>query len=164
VRSSLETRGALPEVDLVDEAPLALATRPMDLPELAWPSTVDDTSLAPGVAGPSDPAETDGAYEPPEVGRYEPVDAGGLLDDDAATSLYDELGPPAESVATARVSTPGFDGVFLRTEPSGSIIRLLAQGTVVELLEVRAFAGGIQWQQVRAPDGTIGWAASQALI
>jgi hypothetical protein len=65
-----------------------------------------------------------------------------------------------------------FGGVWLRDAPNGGTIVVLLQGTVVELLEGREFAGNYEWQKVRvmstppnsaAQVGQEGWAAFQFL-
>lgn len=102
--------------------------------------------------------------------------------------------PPADTpppVVTAVATVPGvptepagveptpqtavvneFGGVWLRDAPNGGTIVVLLQGTVVELLEGREFAGSYEWQKVRvlstppnsaAQVGQEGWAAFQFL-
>lgn len=48
---------------------------------------------------------------------------------------------------TARV-TP-FGGVWLRDAPNGGTIAVLPQGSIVQFLEGREFAGDFEWQRVR---------------
>jgi len=61
---------------------------------------------------------------------------------------------------------PGFTGAFLRTEPSMAavVIRLLTNGTRVDLLSGEAFGTGFRWARVRsAEDGVTGWVVANTV-
>ncbi len=71
--------------------------------------------------------------------------------------------PPAPAVEptpqTATVIV--FGGVWLRDAPNGGTIQVMPQGTVVEFLEGREFAGNFEWQQVQILSAPAG---SEALV
>jgi hypothetical protein len=103
-----------------------------------------------------------------------------LLPTDTPQAMVTDIPPlPSEPTATSAVEpTPqtaqvsAFGGVWLRDAPNGGTIGVLPQGSVVEFLEGREFAGSYDWQQVRvlnAPTGgealvnQEGWVAAQFL-
>jgi hypothetical protein len=71
--------------------------------------------------------------------------------------------PPAST--TLIVADVGQDGLSLRTQPgSTDRIKVWPEGTQLVDLGQQADAGGKKWRQVRAPDGAVGWAASDFLM
>lgn len=64
-----------------------------------------------------------------------------------------------------RVANTGGDGVYLRQTPaSGEPLLLLADGTVVAIVGPSREVDRRTWQQVQAPDGTVGWVAADFLV
>lgn len=57
-------------------------------------------------------------------------------------------------------------GLFLRTEPSGYNIRLLADGSYVTIIEKGSdnYINGYQWDKVVTPDGATGYVARKYLV
>jgi hypothetical protein len=71
--------------------------------------------------------------------------------------------PPASTRLI--VSNVGSDGLSLRKAPgSPDRIKVWPEGTEMVDLGQQADQSGKQWRQVRAPDGVVGWAASDFLI
>lgn len=68
------------------------------------------------------------------------------------------------TVCRAVVEGTGGNGLYMRTQPQGEEIVLLADGTLLTVLdEATVEAGGILWRKVRAVGGEEGWAADQFL-
>jgi hypothetical protein len=55
------------------------------------------------------------------------------------------------------VQAPEGGGGFIRDVPGGKIIKLLANGSVVQILPETAEKDGLTWVSVIGPDGTQGW-------
>jgi hypothetical protein len=73
---------------------------------------------------------------------------------------------PAPALRIAIVRSPaGFTGTHLRAAPrqGAASLRLLPNGTRVQLLGPLAVADGFRWLQVRTLDGLTGWAVAVAL-
>jgi len=72
--------------------------------------------------------------------------------------------PPALRIAIVR-SPAGFTGTHLRTAPGqgAASLRLLPNGTRVQVLGPLAIADGFRWLQIRTLDGLTGWAVGVAL-
>lgn len=72
------------------------------------------------------------------------------------------VAPPAAGAAKAFVvsGTQG-DGLILRTAPGGSQITVLPDGTRLEQVGPDKDVNGVNWRNVRAPDGTEGWVAAE---
>lgn len=65
--------------------------------------------------------------------------------------------PPAGAEPTPQTATViVFGGVWLRDAPNGGTIDVLPQGTVVELLEGREFAGNFEWQKIQILSTPVG--------
>jgi hypothetical protein len=74
--------------------------------------------------------------------------------------------PQAPALRIAIVRSPaGFTGTHLRVAPGQGFasLRLLANGTRVQVLGPLAVANGFRWLQVRTLDGLTGWAVAVAL-
>jgi hypothetical protein len=74
--------------------------------------------------------------------------------------------PQAPALRFAIVRSPaGFTGTHLRVAPGQGFagLRLLPNGTRVQLLGPLAVANGFRWLQVRTLDGLTGWAVAVAL-
>jgi len=68
------------------------------------------------------------------------------------------------TVCRAVVEGTGGNGLYLRAEPQGRELVLLADGTLLTVLnEPPIEAGGFSWRKVRAVGGEEGWAAEQFL-
>lgn len=68
------------------------------------------------------------------------------------------------TVCRAVVEGTGGNGLYMRAQPQGEEIVLLADGTLLTVLdEATVEAGGILWRKVRAVGGEEGWAADQFL-
>ncbi len=68
------------------------------------------------------------------------------------------------TVCRAVVEGTGGNGLYLRAEPQGEELVLLADGTLLTVLEEPPLeAGGFMWRKVRAVGGEEGWAAEQFL-
>jgi hypothetical protein len=71
--------------------------------------------------------------------------------------------PPAST--TLIVADVGQDGLSLRKQPgSTDRIKVWPEGTQLTDLGQQTDVGGKTWRQVRAPDGAVGWAASDFLV
>ena len=55
-------------------------------------------------------------------------------------------------------------GAFIRSEPAGDIITLLANGTQVQIFPERVEKDGLMWVLVQAPDGVQGWMRLDLLV
>lgn len=64
---------------------------------------------------------------------------------------------PTPTRALVLVQAPEGGGGFIRDVPGGNIIKLLANGSVVQILPETAEKDGNTWVRVIAPDGTQGW-------
>ena len=72
--------------------------------------------------------------------------------------------PPRDQPQTLVVAHTDGAGARLRTAPAtGSVARLLSDGTAVVVIGSEMQVGGTAWAQVRAPDGTPGWMAADFL-
>jgi len=68
------------------------------------------------------------------------------------------------TVCRAVVEGTGGNGLYLRAEPQGRELVLLADGTLLTVLDdAPVEAGGFTWRKVRAVGGEEGWAAEQFL-
>lgn len=68
------------------------------------------------------------------------------------------------TVCRAVVEGTGGNGLYMRAQPQGEEIVLLADGTLLTVLdEATVEAGGILWRKVRAVGGEEGWVADQFL-
>lgn len=70
---------------------------------------------------------------------------------------------PTPTPILAMVNVPGFDGARIRTEPLGSTITVIANGTVVQILPDSTTVNGVLWYHVITPDGIEGWIVGQLL-
>ncbi|HNB53724.1 MAG TPA: SH3 domain-containing protein, partial [Anaerolineales bacterium] len=70
---------------------------------------------------------------------------------------------PTPTPVLAVVNVPGFDGARIRTEPLGSTIAVIANGTVVQILPDSTTVNGVLWYHVITPDGIEGWIVGQLL-
>lgn len=73
--------------------------------------------------------------------------------------------PTASQGATFRVNGTGTDGLFLRSDAdqNSTILATLPEGTVVTVIGEDKPGPSYTWKNVRAPDGTEGWAAADFL-
>jgi uncharacterized membrane protein len=55
-------------------------------------------------------------------------------------------------------------GVYVRDEPGGAILKVVANGTLVQVLPERVEKDGVIWVHVITPDGTQGWAMLILLV
>jgi len=55
-------------------------------------------------------------------------------------------------------------GVYVREEPGGPILKVIANGTLVQVLPERVTDEDVIWVQVIAPDGTQGWVMLKLLV
>jgi len=68
------------------------------------------------------------------------------------------------TVCRAVVEGTGGNGIYLRDAPQGAEIVILAEGTLLTVLEdAPVEAGGLVWRKVRAVGGEEGWAAQDFL-
>ena len=70
---------------------------------------------------------------------------------------------PTPTPVLAIVNVPGFDGARIRTEPLGSTITVIANGTVVQVLPDSVVLNDVLWYHVITPDGVEGWIVAQLL-
>ena len=73
--------------------------------------------------------------------------------------------PPAPTFPVVTIRSPaGFTATHLRTAPGADApaVRLLPNGTRVELLGQMVMADGFRWRRVRTMDGAVGWAVAVA--
>lgn len=70
---------------------------------------------------------------------------------------------PTPTPVLAIVNVPGFDGARIRTEPLGSTITVIANGTVVQVLPDSTTVNGVLWYHVITADGIEGWIVGQLL-
>jgi hypothetical protein len=120
--------GQLAQGTEVADETTAQATQPplVTLSVLGTPTAASGTSVPPAVAtDTSQPAVTEIPPLPSEPTQTAPVE-------------------PARQTATVII----FGGVWLRDAPNGGTIGVLPQGSVVEFLEGREFAGSFEWQKV----------------
>jgi hypothetical protein len=146
----------------------------LGLGQLGQDEAADDTGGQ--TTQPTSP--TAAVQETPTLGPGEAAPT--LLPTDTPQAMVTEIPPlPSEPTVppaveptpeTAQVSV--FGGVWLRDAPNGGTIGVLPQGSVVQFLEGREFAGSYDWQQVRVlntPAGgealvnQEGWVAAQFL-
>lgn len=69
--------------------------------------------------------------------------------------------PPASGAKVFTVSGTGGDGVVLRAAPGGDQLSVLPEGTRIEQIGADREVNGVNWRNVRAPDGAEGWVAAQ---
>ncbi len=68
------------------------------------------------------------------------------------------------TVCRAVVEGTGGNGIYLRDAPQGEQLVILAEGTLLTVLEdTPVEAGGFTWRKVRAVGGDEGWAAQEFL-
>lgn len=70
---------------------------------------------------------------------------------------------PTPTPVLAIVNVPGFDGARIRTEPLGSTITVVSNGTVVQVFPDSATLNGVLWYHVITEDGIEGWIVGQLL-
>lgn len=70
---------------------------------------------------------------------------------------------PTPTPILAIVNVPGFDGARIRTEPLGTTITVIANGTVVQILPDSTTLNGVLWYHVITSDGIEGWIVGQLL-
>ena len=69
-----------------------------------------------------------------------------------------------DSGSMVRIASVGSEGVRLRPAPgSEEILKVLAEGTLLESLGEEQEDGGRQWRRVREPEGLVGWVAADFL-
>jgi len=71
---------------------------------------------------------------------------------------------PSPTPIFAIVEAGDSGGAFVRDEPAGAILTILANGTIVQLLPDVVDVGGTAWQQVITPDGIEGWMVQELLV
>ena len=79
---------------------------------------------------------------------------------------------PTPSITPTPTPTPVFaiveagdsGGAFIRDEPDGDIITLVANGTIVQVLPEPEDVNGFIWQRVITPDGLEGWILQTLLV
>lgn len=72
--------------------------------------------------------------------------------------------PPTRTIAPARafvVSGTDGDGVRLRSTPGGDQLGSYSEGTTLEQIGPDQAVGGVNWRNVRGPDGLEGWVAAE---
>jgi hypothetical protein len=70
---------------------------------------------------------------------------------------------PSPTPIFALVAATGSDGVFLRADPGGTILKSYVNGTLVQLLPEIKTQNGAIWVHVIAPDGQEGWVMQSLL-
>lgn len=80
-----------------------------------------------------------------------------------ATVLVGPSGAPTQP--RVRVANTDGDGANMRQDPStgGAVIRLVEDGTVLDLIGEDRQADGRTWRNVRTPEGAAGWIVSDFL-
>jgi len=71
---------------------------------------------------------------------------------------------PTPTPMYAIVQSPEGGGAFVRDEPAGEIIGLVANGTLVQVLGDTQEAGGYIWAHIITPDGIQGWMVQSLLV
>lgn len=71
---------------------------------------------------------------------------------------------PTPTPVYATVEAGDSGGAFLREEPAGAIITILANGTIVQLLPEVIDVEGTAWQRIITPDGIEGWMVQELLV
>jgi SH3-like domain-containing protein len=73
--------------------------------------------------------------------------------------------PPPPALPTGVLTAPGFAGVNLRQGPASlySLIRPVPVGTQVVLIGAPIRNEEVMWQQVRTPQGEVGWVLAGAI-
>jgi hypothetical protein len=75
------------------------------------------------------------------------------------------VGSPTPALPHAVVSQTGGVGLTIREQPGGKKIAIVAEGTILTLLESEPILGnGFEWRHVRLPDGKEGWTANTYLV
>lgn len=64
---------------------------------------------------------------------------------------------PTATPVFAVVAAPQGDGAYLRAEPNGEILGVLANGMQVQILPETTEVNGVGWVRVISPDGQDGW-------
>jgi hypothetical protein len=81
----------------------------------------------------------------------------------APTSTKTNTPIPSPTAMFALVAATGSDGVFLRADPGGAILKSYVNGTLVQLLPETKQQDGTTWVHVIAPDGQEGWVMQSLL-
>jgi hypothetical protein len=76
-----------------------------------------------------------------------------------------EAPPPPAQGAQFQVINTGSEGLFLRPNPNtdNQVLMTLEEGSIVTIIGEDFVGPDRIWKNVRAPDGTEGWAASDWL-
>lgn len=70
---------------------------------------------------------------------------------------------PTMSIPTAVVNSP--NGLWLREAPGGvQEVELIADGSLLTLMQGAEEVDGVAWQQVRTPAGNEGWVAAEFIV
>lgn len=81
-----------------------------------------------------------------------------------ATPLPTDTPTPTATPVFAIVQAGEAGGAFLRAEPDGERIGLLANGTIVQVISAPTEVAGKIWLQVIAPDNLQGWMLQELLL
>lgn len=79
---------------------------------------------------------------------------------------------PTPTITPTPTATPMFaivdagdsGGAYVRDEPAGAIVTILANGTIIQLLPEVAEVEGTAWQKVITPEGMQGWMVQELLV
>ncbi|GIV96290.1 MAG: hypothetical protein KatS3mg057_0947 [Herpetosiphonaceae bacterium] len=110
------------------------------------------------------PDENQLAVQPTQARQTTPLPTGAIIrqpDDGQPEPTIPPTRAPQPQVYV--VSGTGFEGLFLRESPGGTILKTLPEGTRVEVLGPDQEAHGFVWKHVREPGGLEGWAAADWL-
>jgi len=69
---------------------------------------------------------------------------------------------PTPVLALVQASTGG--GAFIRSQPAGEIITIVANGSLMQVLAETVEEDGVTWVHVLSPDGVEGWMVQALLI
>ena len=129
---------------------------------------------APGVPGASPSAAAGASASPSRIGSAGAVVAGTAASDSTPEAAEPEPSPAAAPTATlppdairlARVANTDGQGANLRAEPSAASrrIKVVREGTELELIGSETRAEGRTWRNVRDEDGQTGWVLSEFLV
>jgi hypothetical protein len=111
------------------------------------------------------PANTGLTVEGPPIVQGDPPTTAPAVDpNQPAVDPNQPAVDPNQPAAGARlaVSGTGTEGLFLRDNPGGNILKTMPEGTAVEKLGEQNI-DGVLWFNIREPGGLTGWSSSAFL-
>ena len=147
-------------IRIADRAPSAVA----DHGTASEPTHLREAAASGNVLAP--PLVVDVSGLDPPIAAERQIDAASEQASGADVAGAQTTRPEQDVVRSATVRPPaGYTGATLRDAPSarGHSLRVLANGTRIELLKETAQGDGFLWLHIRTQDGLVGWIVAPAV-